>query len=84
MTSVDAYPRLPRWETTGQGSKLVTHDGQILGWVERQGNGVIRKRLFRAFDERGQLMSGGVPMSMLFAKSMVEVHHDLWEGMVQE
>ena len=83
MTSenLPTYRPLPHWEQTDNGCKLVTHEGQILGRVEKYVK--FRMTLYRAYDERERLMSGAVPMSLPFAKIMVEVRRRLVdEGVV--
>jgi hypothetical protein len=78
-----AYRLLPRWEQTGNGWKLVAHDGQILGRVEGYGSDARKRGLYKALDADRHPLTD-TPMWAGYARGTVEVHLGLGgEGMVQ-
>lgn len=78
----DAYRKLPHWETDGSGMKLVTHHGQILGYVTRYTGVPSWRGIYHPQDaDRNKL---GEPLHYVPALKVVEVHNGLNEpGMVQ-
>lgn len=80
----DAYRRLPRWERTGDGWRLVTHDDRVLGSLRGYPGDVRRRGLYQPLDADGNKLPDSEPMSFTYAKGAVEVHLGLGgEGMVR-
>ncbi|MFE4863279.1 hypothetical protein, partial [Streptomyces sp. NPDC056670] len=62
-----AFLLLPHWDFASSGWKLVTHDGQTLGWVAGYPGDVRKNGLYRALDAHREPLPDGGPMSLPYA-----------------
>lgn len=70
----DIYMKLPQWELTNGGERLITYDEQILGYVQGYPGDMRKQGQYRPQDSDRQTLPGTRLMGLAEAKGALLVH----------